>query len=117
MERRKEAAEELGNKIIRMRVDSVKALSKKVLFGRYLKYQYGLQTTYWNVMWGVQADCEEYTANWDQDSRDWYKVDDPDMYLKPGENSSQFNSATEAKVVLDEFCPLIDSLPKGGEVD
>ena len=36
--------------IIRMRVESIKALSNKGRFGRYLKYQYGLQTTNWNVM-------------------------------------------------------------------
>ena len=65
---------------------------------------------------GGQADCEEYTANWDQDNRGWFKVDDPDMYLTPGEWSGKFNSATEAKAVMDEFCPIIDTLPKGGEV-
>ena len=68
-------------------------------------------------MWGVQADCEDYTANWDQDMAGWFKVDDPDMYLKPGKNSGKFNSTTEAKAVLDEFCQIIDTLPKGGEVD
>ena len=103
--------------IIRMRVDSVKALSKKGRFGRYLKYQYGLQNNYYNNMWGVQADCQDYTANWDQDNTGWFKVDDPDMYLTPGENSGKFNSTKEAKAVLDEFCPIIDTLPKGGEVD
>ena len=36
--------------IIRIRVESIKALSNKGRFGRYLKYQYGLQTTNWNVM-------------------------------------------------------------------
>ena len=101
--------------IIRMRVDSVKALSKNGRFGRYLKYQYGLQNN--NYMWGVQADCEDYTANWDQDNTRWFKVDDPDMYVKPGENSDRFNSTIEAKAVLDEFCPIIDTLLKGGEVD
>ena len=103
--------------VIRMRVDSVKALSNKGRFGRYLKYQYGLQTTHENNMWGVQADCQDYTANWDQDNVGWFKVDDPDMYLQPGEPSSYFNPTTEAKAVLDEFCPIIDTLPKGGEVD
>ena len=47
----------------------------------------------------------------------WFKVDDPDMYLMPGENSGKFNSTTEAKAVLDEFCPIIDTLHKGGEVE
>ena len=100
-----------------MRVDSVKALSKNGSYGRYLKYQYGLQSNQYNSMWGVQADCQDYTSNWDQDNAGWFKVDDPDMYLTPGEKSYKFNSTTEAKAVLDEFCPLIDTLPKGGEVD
>ena len=103
--------------IIRMRVESVKALSKNGIYGRYLKYQYGLEDRHYNNMWGVQADCQDYTANWDQDNAGWFKVDDPDMYLKPGEKSYKFNSTTEAKAVLDEFCQIIDTLPKGGEVD
>ena len=102
--------------IIRMRVNSVKALRHKGTYGRYLKYQYGLQNHENSVMWGVQADCEDYTANWDQDNFGWYKVDDPDMYLKPGERSRWFNATTEAKSVLDEFCPIIDNLPQGGDV-
>ena len=103
--------------IIRVRVSSVKALRNKGAYGRYLKYQYGLEDKRYNAMWGVQADCKDYTANWDKDAAGWYKVDDPDMYLKPGENSGMFNPTTEAKAVLDEFCPIIDTLPKGGEVD
>ena len=103
--------------IIRMRVSSVKALEHKGRYGRYLQYQYGLQDNDYNNMWGVQADCKDYTANWDKDSTGWQLVDDPDMYLKPGEPSSQYNPTKEAKAVLDEFCPIIDTLPKGGEIN
>jgi len=99
-----------------MRVDSVKALRHKGSYGRYLKYQYGLQNTNYHAMWGVQADYKDYTANWDQDGAGWFRVDDPDMYLQPGENSGRFNPTTEAKAILDEFCLIIDTLPKGGDV-
>ena len=47
----------------------------------------------------------------------WKRLGDPDMYLRPGEPSSMNQPAREAKAVLDEFCPIIDTLPKGGEVD
>ena len=60
--------------VIRMRVESVKAISHKGTFGRYLKYQYGLENKNYNSMWGVQADCQEYTGNWDQDFAGWKKV-------------------------------------------
>ena len=102
--------------IIRMRVDSVKAISLKGSFGRYLKYQYGLENKNYNAMWGVQADCQDYTANWDKDFAGWQEVGDPDMYLKPGKNSNQYNAAREAKAVLDEFCPIINELPKLNDV-
>ena len=51
-------------------------------------------------MWGVQADCIEYTANWDKDDKGWFKVKDPSMYLRPGENSMKYNSTKEANALL-----------------
>ena len=103
--------------IVRMRVSSVVALENKGRYGRYLEYRYGLERKNSHSMWGVQADCKDYTANWDKDSAGWKRLDDPDMYLRPGEPSSMNQPAREAKAVLDEFCPIIDTLPKGGEVD
>ena len=38
------------------------------------------------------------------------------MYLRPGEDSGWYE-AVEAKAMLDEVCPIIYTLPKGGEVD
>jgi len=98
--------------IIRFRPTTVVALKHEGKYGRYLEYQYGLEDNFYNNMWGVQADCVDYTANWDQDNAGWFKVKDPSMYLRPGENSMKFNSVKEAKAVLDEFCPIIETLPK-----
>jgi len=98
--------------IIRFRPTTVAALKHDGKYGRYIEYQYGLEDKNYNVMWGVQADCIDYTANWDQDSAGWFKVKDPNMYLRPGENWTKFNSSKEAKAVLDEFCPVINTLPK-----
>ena len=98
--------------IIRFRPTSAVALKKDGVYGRYLEYQYGLEHKTGNAMWGVQADCIEYTANWDKDDKGWFKVKDPSMYLRPGENSMKYNSTKEAKAVLDEFCPIINTLPK-----
>ena len=94
---------------------------KKGKYGRYIEYRYSLEERYINMKtqvwdWLVQADCEDYTANWDKDSDGWYKVRDPDMYLRPGrfEMKEKYPSAKEAKTVLDEFCPKIESIPKSG---
>ena len=70
-----------------MRVNSAKAISLKGSFGRYLKYQYSLDNKNYNVMLGLQADCQDYTGNWKKGFVDWQKVSDPDMYLKPRKNS------------------------------
>ena len=98
--------------IIRMRKASVVALKNKDGYGRYLEYTYGLEDKTHNNQWIVQADCIDYTANWDRDNMGWYNVKDPSSYLRPGGNSSWYNAAKEAKSVLDEFCPVINTLPK-----
>ena len=100
--------------IIRMRLSSIVALMKKGKYGRYIEYRYSLEDKTGGWDWMVQADCEDYTANWDQDSTGWFKVRDPDMYLRPGEWKGKYSSAKEAKTVLDEFCPKIQSIPKSG---
>lgn len=102
--------------IVRFRVDSVTALKHEGTYGRYLEFRYGLERKNSGSMWGVQADCKDYTANWDQDSEGWKRLNDPSMYLRPGEPSSMNQPAREAKAVLDEFCPIIDTLPKGGDI-
>ena len=102
--------------VIRMCVSSVKGLRHKGSYGRYITYKYGLKSNDSNTNWTVQADCRDYTANWDKDNSGWDKVKDPDMCLKNGEASGKYGSAMEAKAVLDEFCPIIDTLPKGGSI-
>jgi hypothetical protein len=102
--------------IARMRISSVVALKNKGKYGRYLEYRYGLERKNNHSMWGVQADCQDYTANWDKDAEGWKRLNDPAMYLRPGERSSMNQPAREAKAVLDEFCPIIDTLPQGGDV-
>ena len=98
--------------IIRMRKASVVALKNKDGYGRYLEYTYGLEGKTQNNQWIVQADCVDYTANWDQDTVGWFSVKEPNSYLRPGAMSRKYNSTKEAKAVLDEFCPIIDTLPK-----
>ena len=102
--------------IVRMRINSIIALKHEGQYGRYLEYRYGLERKSSHSMWGVQADCKDYTANWDKDSEGWKRLEDPGMYLRPGEPSSMNQPAREAKAVLDEFCPIIDTLPKGGAI-
>ena len=103
--------------IVRMRTNAVMAIQNKGKYGRYIEYRYGLERKNTQSSWIAQADCQDYTANWDQDRVGWRKVKDPGMYLRPGEDSGWYNAVVEAKAMLDEFCPIIDTLPKGGEVD
>lgn len=52
--------------------------------------------------WSVQADCRDYTADWDGDREGWRK-------LSPESNRP---STKEARAVLDEFCPQMERLIK-----
>lgn len=101
-----------NGQIIRMRASTIVALRKDGQYGRYLEYRYGLEDKDGGVDWMVQADCLDYTANWDQDNKGWFQVRDPERYLRPGEAYQKYSSAKEAKAVLDEFCGRIETLPK-----
>ena len=103
-----------NGQIVRMRTSSVVALMKNGSYGRYIEYRYGLEDKDGGFDWIVQADCVDFTANWDQDNAGWFQVKDPDKYLRPGEDHRKYSSATEAKTLLDEFCGKIDSLPRSG---
>jgi hypothetical protein len=103
-----------NGQIVRMRASNVVVLKKNGNYGRYIEYRYGLEDKDGGVDWIVQADCVDYTANWDQDNAGWYQVKDPDKYLRPGEDFRKYSSAREAKILLDEFCGKIDSLPRSG---
>lgn len=98
--------------IIRFRPSSVVGLKHDGKYGRYIEYTYGLQNRFWSGMWVVQADCSDYKANWDKDDWGWYSVSDPSMFLSPGKKKWKYSSAKEAKAILDEFCPVINTLPR-----
>ena len=51
--------------------------------------------------WKVQADCIDYTANWDGDDQGWRKL--------RGINLKE-DSSREALKILQEFCPRINDL-------
>ena len=101
--------------IVRMRVDTVEAINpKRSDYGRYLQWRYS-RTGEGNMpgsSWRVQGDCDEFTANWDNDGAGWVKVKDISYLLKPGEwrGQSTYEPAREAQSVLKEFCPLMDKL-------
>lgn len=101
-----------NGQIIRMRTSSIVALRKDGKYGRYLEYRYGLEDKNGGADWMVQADCLDYTANWDQDNKGWFQVRDPEKYLRPGEDYQKYSSTKEAKAVLDEFCGRIEMLPR-----
>ena len=101
-----------NGQVIRLRTKNVVPVILKGRRGRYLQYSYGIKYDGGSANWRVQADCQDYTANWDQDGRGWFDVSNPERYLTPAEsrNSHKYNSTSEAKDVLDEFCPQMDQL-------
>lgn len=55
-----------------------------------------------SALWTVEADCQDYTANWDGDNEGWRNL--------RGEKADDKMSTLEAKKILDEFCPQMDDL-------
>jgi hypothetical protein len=95
--------------IVRMRVASVVAMkSGQGEYGKHLKWVYGRTGTN-NDGWQkeVQADCSEYTADWNEDGASWKDIRDPDKYRR---KSDEYEPVREAKAVMDEFCPQIERL-------
>ena len=95
--------------IIRMRIASVIAMkSDKGEYGKHLRWVYGRTGTN-NDGWQkeVQADCKEYTADWNEDGKSWLDVKDPEKYRR---KSDEYEPIREAKAVMDEFCPQIERL-------
>lgn len=68
-------------------------------WGRYIKYRYFRNHPAGSSEWHVDADCNDYTADWKGDSRGWIKL-----------KSNQSEQRKEAKKILDEFCPQMDKL-------
>jgi len=95
--------------VVRMRTASVVAMkSAKGEYGRHLKWVYG-RTGPNSEGWQkeVQADCQEYTADWNQDGMNWQDVKDPEKYRR---QTDVYEPVREAKAVMDEFCPQMERL-------
>jgi len=95
--------------VVRMRVASVVAMkSAGNQYGSHIKWVYGRTGTN-NEGWQkeVQADCKNYTADWNEDRTGWLDVKDPEKYRR---DSGTYEPVREAKAVMDEFCPQIERL-------
>jgi hypothetical protein len=95
--------------VVRMRTASVVAMkSAKGEYGRHLKWVYG-RTGPDNTGWQkeVQADCQEYTADWNEDGLTWTDVKDAEKYRR---KPDEYEPVREAKAIMDEFCPQIERL-------
>lgn len=108
--------------VVRMKVSSVKAMrSSNGDYGRHIKWVYGrdgvaqTQSNYWGSVthsgnvFEVQADCKEYTADWNNDMAGWRPVRDPGKYRR---NKDWYEPVIEAKQIMDEFCPQIGNLAR-----
>ena len=89
------------------RVDRSMTRAQKVRgeWGRYLTFSY-LKTYRGRAsFWTVEADCQDYTANW---------LGDGDVAFNPGwqrlKNRRPTISQKVAKEVLDEYCPQMKKL-------
>ena len=60
-----------------------------------------------STSWRVYGDCVDYTAKWVNDGNPWQKIH---------RDSRDFNSEKreEAREVMNNACPRIDSLPRSG---
>ena len=116
--------------IVRMRTDSVKAISPKGEYGRYLNWvsSRSADADQEGSSKRVEGDCQDFTANWEGDDMGWLSVRNPEVYLekrypfsfseKWGKSMSDiFSPAKEAKDVLSEFCPQMDRLIREASED
>ncbi len=95
--------------VVRMRTASVVAMkSSNGEYGRHIKWVYG-RTGKDNEGWQkeVQGDCKQYTADWNEDSKGWIDIKEPEKYRR---KSDEYEPVREAKAVMDEFCPQIERL-------
>ena len=69
-------------------------------WGRYIKYRYIRNHPAGSSEWRVDADCFDYTADWQGDNRGWRN-------LKKGHYKEAYKEALD---ILDEFCPQMDKL-------
>jgi len=80
---------------------AISAMEVRGEYGRYLKYRYVLISNGRPYLWKVEADCQDYTADWKGDDEGWRDL-----------NTATKESSIEAKNILDEFCPQMDRLVK-----
>ena len=84
---------------------TVVAVENEGEYGRYINYRYFLiHTSARPKQWTVDADCQDFKADWDGDTgkeTGWRDI-----------NTSKEDSSIEAKNILDEFCPQMDRLVK-----
>jgi len=108
--------------VVKMRTNTVKA--RKLghpEYGRYISFIYTrgpITGSFYNIWtgqyynnlpaksWTTEADCQDYTANWEGDGGGWIDVKDPDKYV----GSQLMDSVREINSVLREFCPQMDRL-------
>ena len=86
---------------------AVSAMEVRGEYGRYIKYRYfKIATDGSSNQWTAEADCEDYTVNWDGDDKGWVNIKNPSKKLK----SWYFEASKEAIDILDESCPKLDRL-------
>jgi len=84
---------------------AISAMKIRGEYGRYLKYRYFLiGNDGVGYQWTVEADCQDYTANWEGDEEGWRNL-----------KRDKKESSVEAKKILDEFCPQMDRLVQEAE--
>ena len=81
---------------------ALRAMEVRGEYGRYLTYRYFRVGPTYTTQWTAEADCQDYTANWMGDKEKGWR----DLKI------SKKESSIEAKNILDEFCPQMDSLVK-----
>jgi len=94
---------------VRMRTASLVAMkSSDGDYGTHIKWVYG-RTARDNDGYQkeVQANCKEFTADWNMDGQGWRSVKDPEQYRR---NTDEYEPTIEAKAVMDEFCPQMQRL-------
>ena len=84
---------------------AISAMKIRGEYGRYLRYRYfRIGNDGVGNQWTAEADCQDYTANWEGDEEGWRNL-----------KRDKKESSVEAKKILDEFCPQMDRLVQEAE--
>ena len=80
--------------------DAVVAKEVRGEYGRYMNFRYFvISSNGASREWSVDVDCEDYTANWDNDNQGWIKLRGARDGIEKG-----------VKEFCDEFCPKMNRL-------